>query len=259
MEQIPRAQGRRAGQLRSRRWLRHSSASEIEQVRAAASAGSDRRAILGNALPARATIGRLLPRARRGVPRPPPRSSTSRRPGALAAARRPDRRASCPSPRGDSAPRRRRRPVAGARPAGEDDVGLAGWAMRTAGSAASPRASAAARALRARRQLEPQPVGQIGLHLRRENRCLETRCPARLRRSSSSQARPGSKRITASTPSRPFLVPPKLSASTPAFQDSSAGVQPSAPARWRSAPRPCAPARPPPAPAPASAATSSGP
>ena len=58
----------------------------------------------------------------------------------------------------------------------------------------------------------------------------------------------GSKRTTASTPMRPFLVPPKLSASTPARQVISAGVQPSvtralakrAPSMWTREPKPWA-------------------
>ena len=41
-------------------------------------------------------------------------------------------------------------------------------------------------------------------------------------------ARAGSNSTTTSTPRQPFFVPPKESASTPAFQVSSAGLDPSA-------------------------------
>jgi hypothetical protein len=66
-----------------------------------------------------------------------------------------------------------------------------------------------------------------------------------LRRSSNSQALAGSKITTASTPRSPFLVPPKLTMSTPAFQVISAAVAPvaasalasRAPSRCRPMPR----------------------
>ena len=97
-----------------------------------------------------------------------------------------------------------------------------------AGQRRSPRASSAARGLARGASSSQSPSARQASICADRNRCLEKRCPARLRRSSNSQARAGSNRITASTPISPFLVPPKLSTSTPARQLSSAGVQPSA-------------------------------
>ena len=59
------------------------------------------------------------------------------------------------------------------------------------------------------------------------NRCLDMRCPDRLRRSAKPAASSGSNRTTASAASAPFLVAPNESACTPARHVAAAGEQPS--------------------------------
>ena len=74
--------------------------------------------------------------------------------------------------------------------------------------------------------VEPQAVGEVGVELRRQQPHLGEEMAAALAPELESLAAVESKKITTSAPIAPFLVAPRLSTSTPAFQDSSAGEQP---------------------------------
>ncbi len=73
---------------------------------------------------------------------------------------------------------------------------------------------------------EPQPVGEIGIELRGQQPHLREQVAAALAPELELARRRASKKITTSAPSAPFLVAPRLSTSTPAFHESSAGEQP---------------------------------